>query len=398
MITVENLIVKLSYTIYNSKVSINNYDQKIIFSFSEQIARNVGFTEKQATLALKILKKYKNHLNTELKLYVGDFFENPLFKFPIRTSINQKIMSIVQTGIFNKEVKVQFPYNETYITKIRQNKNKLDKAIWNPDEKSWFFSLSEKNLRFLMDFANTENFQISNELKMYFDQIVEVIKNIENIVPMLTLDGTTIKFKNISEKIPDFSTNNILEAFFTARKYGIFSHDDVLAGLLDQCDAIPVIKEFLKTDPSENFYINSEKTDFSQLTDIIKYLSPCLFVIPNGNQLEDLQKSVNFLNSIGISNEQMSVMFRLPSETDKNFNIFVKNQNLNNLINENIQVAFINGKLPKPLLKSQIKFNSIVNLGGKNDHRVIKNFIENHENLIIYTNQSLQKEFRFAPL
>jgi hypothetical protein len=43
--------------------------QKIIYSFADQISQNSGFTEKQAALAVKILKRHKKQLDNELKLY-----------------------------------------------------------------------------------------------------------------------------------------------------------------------------------------------------------------------------------------------------------------------------------------------------------------------------------------
>jgi hypothetical protein len=395
MITVEDLILKLAY---DSRMKIHSYDQKIIYSFSEQISQNIGFTEKQSILSLKILKRYKKQLEIYLKGYIDDFFNNPVFKFPLRTINSTKKMSIIDDKSFNKVVKVEFPFNESYINFIKQNKSNLNSVTWNPDTKSWIFPLTETNLQFLSDFSVDKQFIVDKDLQNYFNQIIEVVKNIENHVPMLVMDEETIKFRNIPEKIPDFSTTDIIEAFFTARKYGIFEYDDRLAEKFETADINPHIKNFLKTDPTKNYYVNSEKTNYSELTDIIKYLSPCLFVIAKGNELADLQKTVTFLNNIGIVNEQMSVMFRLPSETDKNFNDFVKNQNLNNMLNDNIKIVFIYDKLPKPLLKSQIKFHSIINLGATNEHYAVKNFIRNHENLILYTNQALQKDWDFAIL
>jgi hypothetical protein len=392
MITVEDLILHLAYS---PGIVVNAWDQKIIYSFADQISQNSGFTEKQAALAVKILKRHKKQLDNELKLYIGDFFENPQYKFPIRTINNSKKISIISTDHREKSIKVEFPYNETYINHIRQNKDRLDLAVWDKEEKSWIFSLSENNLKFLMDLSVKENFIVDKEFQNYCDQILEVIKNIENYIPMLTMENNQLKFKNISENIPKLNTNDLIEALFEARKYGITTLDDSVCTLLDNINIPDVVKDFLKTDPSENYHLNSEKYAISELTFFVKYLNPCLFIIPGGAELVELKRSLNFLNSLEIPNEHISVMFRLPSETDKEFNDFVKNSNLNSPLDENTKIVFISGKLPKPVLSSKIHFNSIINLGFKNAHYGIKNYILTHENSISFTKEIPQREFNF---
>jgi hypothetical protein len=392
MITVEDLILTLAY---GSGATVNAWDQKIIYSFADQISRGTGFTEKQATLAVKILKRHKKQLEGSLRLYIGDFYENPVYKFPLRTINNSKKISIISKNTRNKFIKVEFPYNETYITHIRQNKDKLDLAVWDKEEKSWMFSLSENNLKFLMDLSIKEKFVVDEEFQGYCEQILNIIKNMENYVPMLTMENNQLKFKNISENIPDLNTNDLIESVFVARKYGITTLDDSVCSAIDNSDISDVVKEFLKTDPGENFHLNSEKYTISELSLFVKHLSPCLFIIPGGDELNSLKKTLEFLNNLEISNETISVMFRLPSETDKEFNDFVKNSNLNSPINENTKIVFISGKLPKPVLSSNIHFNSIINLGFKNAHYSIKNYILNHENSISFTKETPQREFNF---
>jgi len=84
----------------------------------------------------------------------------------------------------------------------------------------------------------------------------------------------------------------------------------------------------------------------------------------------------------------MSVMFRLPAETGKNFNDFVKNNQLNNPITDKTKIVFISSKLPKPVIKSKVKFNCVINLGLGGVHYTIKNFTENHENLINFSEKT----------
>jgi len=395
MITVEDLILTLAY---GAGISIHSWDKTIVYSFAEQISRGTGFTEKQATLALKILKRHKKQLDSALKLYIGDFFENPIYKFPLRTINNYKKISVISRNHQEKLIKVEFPFNETYIQHIRQNKNKLDLAVWDKEEKSWFFSLSESNLRFLMDFAVKEGFIVDEEFQNYSEQILDILKNMENYIPMLVMENNQLKFKNISQNIPNLRSNDLMESLFAARKYGISTFDDSVCSAIDNYDIPDIVKDFLKTDPSEIFHVNSEKHEISELSLFVKHLTPCLFIIPGGTEFFELKRSVEFLNNLEISNEQISVMFRLPTETGKEFNNFVKNSNLNSPLNNQTKVAVISGKLPKPVITSKIHFHSVIDFGFKNAHYGIKQYIMNHENVISFTKETFQREFNFEIL
>ena len=89
--------------------------------------------------------------------------------------------------------------------------------------------------------------------------------------------------------------------------------------------------------------------------------------------------------TLGYKSEDMSVMFRLPSETHGIFNDFVKFHELNSPIRKNTRVVFVSQKIPKTILKSKIQFHSILNLGYSNIHYTLKNFIKTHENRITYS-------------
>jgi hypothetical protein len=86
----------------------------------------------------------------------------------------------------------------------------------------------------------------------------------------------------------------------------------------------------------------------------------------------------------------MSVLFRLSAESGQKFNDFVKNEGLNGPITPETKVVFISTKLPKPLLKSGIKFNTIINLGYAMAHYTIKEYSRNHQNFINFDQKSVK--------
>jgi hypothetical protein len=391
MLTVEDLIIKLAF----ASAKINSWDQQLVNSFADQIGRGSGFTEKQGNLALKILKRHSAILSTLYLADISNFITNPTYKYPLRQLNNTRKISIIKKEPFGSVIKVEFPYSDDYVNKIRSKKNELGHAVWDKEEKSWIFSLCEANLVFLVEFIKDEKFQCDEQFEKYQSHLTDIIKNMEKYVPMLVLDEKTPKFVNISRYVPALETNDILTAVFEARKNGIFTWDENISNFLESDNVPDVVRNFLKTDPSEKFHVEPKNTPMLELDWVIKYLGPSIFVIPGGSELEKLEQSYNFLKSVGIDNDQMSVMFRLPSDINKKFNDFVKTNNLNSPITEKTKIVFISSKLPKPLLKSKVNFNSIINLGFGGVHYSIKNYVENHCNTIYFSEKSNRRDFVF---
>lgn len=390
---IEDLITSL---VLSSRITLTPWESELAYSFLDQLGQGTGFTEKQATVAIKVLTKYQHSLSAQLKQDIGVFLENPSYKFPFRKLNTMKKMSIHPHGVYGRAIKVEFPFNESYVNKIRAARTTLEEAQWNKDEKAWIFPLTENCIQFLSELLKQEQFDCDEEFQSYLDQCDKIFDEIEQYAPMLVLEQNTPKFKNISPFLPELSTNEIVAAMFEARRRGISTWSEEVSQALCDSNAHPVIKEFLETDPSTIFQCDSEKFSIDCIEAIIKHLSPCMFVIPGGNELTTLKSSYEFLTAQGIDDKDMSVMFRLDTAVDAEFNIFVKEKQLNSPINENTKIVFVSGKIPKPVLKSNIKFNSIINLGIAGVHYTIRDFLGFHENLINYTATKSKKDMFFG--
>jgi hypothetical protein len=376
---IEDLIIALAIS---RNVSMNPYDSKLIYSFHDQISRGSGFTEKQELLSVKILKRQLAKLNSIFGQDILTFLENPSFRLARRLVSSFKRITIMSHPNFGKTIRVEFPFNESLLSKIREEKLKLNMAQWDPDHKSWIFSLDERSLTFLGRVAIEENFIVDEEFENYQNQIREIEANIEQYIPMLLYDGKNLKFLNISEKVPQPINSSIIENLFKARKLGIFTWDETVEETDEWKNSDQVVKKFLQTDPGETMSINLEENGIFSLKDIIKYMSPALFVIPGGSEIEKLEKSLDFLKTINISNEEISVLFRLPNETGEKFNNFVREEKLNSSISEKTKAVFISSKVPKTILDKKIKFNCVVNFNFYNIHYSIKNLLNWHHNVI----------------
>lgn len=392
---IEDLIIALG----SGRTSVvSPFDLKLIHSFHDQISRGLGFTLKQEILSVKVLQRHVLKLDLLFGRQISPFLENPTFRLTRRTVSSSKQFSIIPHVLYGKVIKAEFPYNENILTKIRQEKSKLNYSQWDPEQKSWIFSLDEHSLNLLGKIASDEDFTVDEEFENYQNQIKEIESNIEQYIPMVTFNDKKLEFLNISPKIPQPANSNIIENLFYARKLGIFTWHEAIEETEEWISADPAVKRFLQTDPKAEFSINLEKTTIYTIKDIVKHLLPVLIVIPGGTELEKVKQSMDFLKTMGISNEEMSVLFRLPSETGGKFNSFVKEHNLNSPIDNTTKVIFISSKVPKTIIEKKIKFNSVVSFNFYNIHYSIKNLLKWNHNVIHMMEKKQQRTFNFVDL
>ena len=392
---IEDLVIALAT---GKNVGMNPYDSKIIYSFYNQLIQSSGFTEKQELLSVKILKRQAQKLYLLFGLDILQFLENPKFRLVRRSVTLAKHMKIIDHPSFGKIIQVEFPFNEKLLAKFREEKDKLTMAQWDSEYKSWFFALDEQSLMFLKQVAIEENFTIDEELKNYQIQINEIESNIDQYIPMVSFNGKILKFLNISEKIPQPTNLYIIENLFLARKLGISTWDDTIQNTDEWKNSNPVVKNFLLADPGTNISLNLEESDIFCVNDIIKFMMPVMIVIPGGSELEKIKKSLELLKEINIANNEISVLFRLPSETGIEFNNFVRDQKLNSSIGDHTKAVIISNRIPKTILDKKIKFNCILNFNFYNIHYSLKNLLAWHHNVINVVDNHKSKILNFEKL
>ena len=100
-----------------------------------------------------------------------------------------------------------------------------------------------------------------------------------------------------------------------------------------------------------------------------------LIVIDNKQAQDQLfelhRRFTNFIPS-----EEMSVMFRLPSPKGNEFNHFIRENHLNNIVDNKTKIVYINSnKVPKPLIKTQWRPVCAFTLGSKRNYTKVDGFI-----------------------
>jgi len=389
---IEDLIIQLSRI-----RGINSADMSIIDSFSDQFYQGTGLTEKQSQLSLRILNRYFQLLSDKLKIDVSPHLTTPKFRLPLRKSVIDHTIKILD----GSKIEVRFAYNETLVNAIRKFKTESDQSsqiMWDRPTTSWIFNLSERNIKFLMNLATQVNFTFDDEFQKYVDSVEDVVNNMEKYAPMLVIDNRDLKIANSPKNMPEIDTDDILEAIFQARTMGVTLWDNYINEYLDVGPINGTLKKFLTSNVTDEFKLAPTESDIFALKQIVKYSGPTLVIIPGGSELEKIQTIYDILKGSGTEDKNMSVLFRLPNETDKKFNDFVKNQGINGPICEETKVVFVSTKLPKPLINSKIRFNNVINMGYAMAHYSLKQYTKNHQNFINFGVKIKAQGFNFAEL
>jgi hypothetical protein len=390
---IEDLLIHL----YGTGSSMGWY-KKIIKDMAIQVGAGIGFTKKQSELAVKIITKHRKILGASLNRDINLDLVSPVYRIPFRVldSGYLRTMSIVDADEGDpfhkckKLILVKFPYNDLIISQIQARRLELYYAVFDTNIKAWTFSLDEYSLSFLRGIADHYNFQIDEELDCYFKEIKRIEEQFESIIPTLVMceDGY-LKLVNVSEYVPQIpKTTDVISSVIAARKLGITVWCSKIQEKIDQLNQ--PLRNFINSSQSEPFMVNMEKDPFESVSEIISNMLPCLVILNQVNQLELLKKCHKLFKKMGIDNTEISVSFRLDGKNNKDFNEYVAATGLNSAISEQTKVVFIGNRLPKPMIKSGIKFNCVlyfnnINFADKEkDDYMVKKYIRNSPNVVYY--------------
>lgn len=385
---IEDLVISL-----NIHGVAKGWDNTFVSSVASQIMSGNGLTDKQSTIVIKILQKYQS----EMFSVVGDmdlWLKNPTFRLPTRSvKTNNYRASVVLDENRKKLIKLEFPFNQEYINEIRKEKN-LNYSVFDREARAWMIELNESSIKLCISFHEKTPFLFDAELLNLIEQSTIIIQNPETYIPSLVVENGIPTYKNVSPYVPPLTTSDMLTSVLEARKAGINVWDDEIQNFINSQNNI--FSKLLNLLNSSEILVDEEESDIFLLTPIIQHMTPTLVIVPAGAELEKLELMYNFLIQSGYQNTDMTVMFRLSSENGGKFNDFVKNNLLNSPLSLTTKFVFICTKIPKPLLKSKIKFNSVINLGYWNVHYTVKEFVKNCQNVVYYTNNKLMKDLQIA--
>ena len=371
----ENVLHKLLY-----EVNIETPARAILESICQQTQKDVALTDRQYALVLEKLKPFESELDN---ISIEDLpTRMPLRsinreKYIIITNEEVDLLRSVRGGYDKKSsiwIKVRFPFNKKDIVKI-QSLNISSREYYHVrGSHEHFYKLTPTNAFKILNALETRNFKTDKI-------IVEYVNKVKNIL-------------NDKSKYSSSFENVLNRMDTTEREY------------------IKSLTPLQQADRSLRYGYSNDNIDSLDLTKMIAYrISSSVPADPQTWTMSDIANSINVLNRFPlivtvdeddcyqqlieihqaflpyVDDSLQSVMFRVDSNDTKNLelNAYVKNQRLNNWVDNNTKIVYIKkNKLPKPLLSSSFLPICCLSKSSIRSHNNVKSYVDINCDCIIY--------------
>jgi hypothetical protein len=196
-----------------SPINLARYDVNMLESLSQQSTNSIGYTDRQAPLALAIVLKYERQL-TKLGVDIEPMKLTPKYRLPLR-SIDRSTKLWIEDDMIH----LRFPYSTQLIESIRSAAKEIDGSLrFNKDKKVWVAGLTESALNWLHTFAVAHNFAIDPSVTELVEKILEVEQTPFAIELQADAAASTLNITNaesslvdyVNEHLGGFSTDNLL--------------------------------------------------------------------------------------------------------------------------------------------------------------------------------------------
>jgi hypothetical protein len=372
-----------------SVLLLDQRDKTFLFSLSAQFKKSLALTANQAKLLMKILEEKKDQI-VEVDWH-RHLIENPVFKYPFRTIDQSKTISLIKYK--NEQcISIKFPFDR----KMNETLHKITIGRYGyvKELKSYVYAFSIDNLFNILKDDNVRQygFTIHESLTNFYEKINKIRENPESHKPLLEYEDRIV-IKN---------SNRFLKKYFDENQNGDMLHDLFLGKtlgltpskkLIESLNSMNLDQKSLDILLGKNCrFVTSNRSEFnkSALTCFLKSVEqwPVLFILEDDQMLyNSLNEWHQSLNNIGIDNNKMSVLSR--SVDDQQFNSYIKDHRLNNLVDEKTKVVFIKNKIPKVLYKIDFKPKIVVSMSTFYVHFSTQKLLDSHPFIIFYTDQIL---------
>lgn len=228
-------------------IKLARYDEPIVNSMAQQVQNNLGFTDKQAILAHKIVVKYRKQWASQ-NYDVGQHVTHPKYKNPIRNIDRSKSIGIDQNKIY-----LRFPYDQILISELRASVQSVNGSLsFNKDKRQWEAGLVEPRLIWAKEFGLKYQFMFSEE----FDQLIQLMLGQDEYeIKLAKLDNEHYHILNGADSLNDYIDQH--GGFGVNNLCSLVDMSSLLGYKLDH----QVLDEFKNTVPSQlhNYFFNKDQ-------------------------------------------------------------------------------------------------------------------------------------------
>lgn len=390
--TIEDCLELLSGLKGSVNIQIEPSDYTILTSISKQAFKGLGLTDKQYQLCKdKLLTTYADQF-LELGYDITESVEQ--LRMPIRQIDRRKYISIVSDtekteNYINDNLLwfcVRFPFSKKMIVDIERCITNRRTYIHNKGSHKHFFVVNETNVHTVINTFKDRGFDIDEELITFYNQIEEIKSKPLSFLPSIEnyqLLNVSDKIKSLAEnEIGSLSKNTILYYLDRRFRYGIVNINyNINPTSLAETIALREKTEFLSK-PSE---MNLD-TVLGAINTLQRY--PLLVVVDDSHAESQVYETFNYFRHI-VSPKEQSILFRLDNDTGLSFNEYIRENNLNNWVDKDTKIVYINNsKLPKLLVSGEWRPIAAL-VFGSFPTRLNEAYLKTYCDLVVYRDESM---------
>ena len=374
---IEDLIEILVGLQGQAKMNIESSDVSILNSIARQVFKGTALTDRQFALVQEKLMQYKDQF-TALE-YEFDSAVNNL-RMPLRQIDRSQYIKLISqsemvgpNGVYesHKEnwmwIKVRFPFSKKNILLLDniQNKNSF-KYEHKKGTHEHYYQFNEISVWQIVSAFKNKNFIIDEEILEYYEKICIFVDNKNKYIPGVY----NLELKNlpalaqaeIEKQLGPVSIDNLAHYKDRALMFGLqhFDNDDLDISV----NKLNTLSQSIVKRKSSYVLVNRTRWTLNNLIQSLIELErfPLMIVIDEDVAFDQLTEFHQLFRNF-INNSEVSVIFRLDNTSDDNkeFNNYIKDNNLNNLVDKNTKIVYISkSKIPKTLVKQEWRPSTVL--------------------------------------
>jgi|TARA_B100001094_G_scaffold224241_1_gene218456 hypothetical protein len=386
---------------FTPAIEIAEKDKKLLLSIAQSTFRAKALSDRQYAVVKKILTNgyQKDFLDRNIDLPSSiNNIRRPLRKIDrseyIAIENYQDNLSGAGYQAFSDTGKclvVRFPFNMKYSKLITEIKKFIlfPSEGYKSDNYKHIFPYNETIVYKTIDLFKGHIKDIQSELLDIYNQIDGYRNAPEKHIPGIY--GLQIKntpefiAQSVVDKIGDPTLENLFLYHDKRDQIGLvhFDKEDLTSSTQN---LKPLTKKILSRNHSF-IQINKKQHPINEVLETLLELQrfPLLVILDDKEPLDQLVQFHNLTKNI-IPIEKISVMFRKENRKEgRHFNDYVKSQNLNNKLDINTKIVYINNKkIPKDLLKEVWEPECVISLGSVRHYNKIDKLIHQYDLTIHY--------------
>ena len=370
-------------------------DKETIKSLAEA---QYAWTEKQAKLALVLLKRYVTKFQAhgvDIKYLV----DNPQYDEEFRVINFEKSIEKYTDEDGVVKIEIRFPYNKKIIQLVRTLKDRRDLpinyAIYDGEKKIWTFTHSDVTAYYLTLIAARYDFKfIDDSLLNDYDEIKKEVVGYKK--PSANVIGGEVVLSNAPESMQEYWNTNVKQLSLIQQVDSLKNFGISAKGI--RVEAETMLGRAIAHNDSDKLWIDNKLYNRDEVVQGLKELGAFPLIMPvtgditTRDEVEDFWNWLNAFKRAGIDimtqcswgfdakepvyqkdlkddwhkNDRVAVVSNQITQ-DMFQNIYELNQMSKQFkfINDETKIIFVRNRIPRALIKSKIKPKaSLVALGG----------------------------------